>query len=523
MKKTGIHFIIILLFSVCSSIAYAQEMVSGTVFFDENSNAKMDQGEKGISGVAVSNGREVVLSSEEGSYQLPIEQGSIVFIRKPAGYELPLNENNLPQFSYYIHQPEGSPELEFPGVEPTGPLPESVNFGLIASEKKESFTAIAFGDPQPRDDQELSYFRDDIVPELANAGADMTLVLGDIMFNDLSMLDRYNRIMKTVGTPVYNILGNHDINFDTDGNRYVKETFKSHYGPTYFSFDYGDVHFIALDNIDYKGQQGEDHGSYRGHLSDTQLEWIRNDLEHVEDDKLIVLLAHIPLYSADSDGESVNTVNREALISLLDDRDRVLFLGGHRHMTFQHFLGEAFGRSNPAPIHHIATTAACGSWWRGPENEQGIPIATQMDGVPNGYHMVEFEGNTYQERYKAAGGDPDFQMRVELPASNLTAGKAREANVLVNVFNGSERSEVRFRINNSEWNAMEQQYEQVSPFYESLYENYEGPLSSPNPTNHIWTADLPGLAKEKGIYKITVWTRDMYGQEFSRSKIVEVE
>lgn len=521
MKKTGAFLIITLLFLTFSSITQAQETVSGTVFLDENGNTKMDPGEEGIPDVAVSNGKEVILSEEDGSYELPVEEEMIVFIRKPAGYELPLNEHNLPQFSYYIHHPEGSPDLEFPGVEPTGPLPESVDFGLIASEKKESFSAVAFGDPQPRDDQELSYFRDDVVPDLADAGADMTFVLGDIMFDDLSMSDRYKRIMKTVGSPVYNVLGNHDINFDTEGNRYAKETFKSDYGPTYFSFDYGEVHFIALDNIDYMGQQGGDNGSYRGYLNDTQLEWIRNDLQHVAEDKLIVLLAHIPLYSEDSDGESVNTVNREALIDLLEERDRVLFLGGHRHMTFHHFLDDAFGRTNPEPIHHIATTAACGSWWRGPENEEGIPIATQMDGVPNGYHMVEFEGNTYRERYKAAGKDPGFQMRIERPSTSLTTAKAQEAKVLVNLFNGSAESEVRFQIDDGKWHEMQQQDERISPFYESLYNNYDGAWSNPSPTNHIWEAGLPELTE--GIHKITVWTRDMYGQEFSQSKVIEIE
>src|SRR5699024_7505587 len=372
MRKSGILLIIVLFFSAYSSALYAQRTVSGTVFLDEDENNRLDAPEEGIPDVAVSNGREVGVSDGKGNYERPMEEERIVSIRKPAGYKLPLNENNLPQYFYYIHQPDGSPALKYPGLEPTGALPQKVNFGLFPSEKKESFTAIAFGDPQPRDNRELSYFRDDIVSELADTGADLTLVLGDIMFNDLSLFDRYNRIMKTVDTPVYNIVGNHDINFDTEGNRYAKETYKSHYGPTYFSFDYGDVHFIALDNMDYLGSDKDGHGKYRGYLSDTHLQWIQNDLQYVEDDKLIVLLAHIPLYSGDSDGKSVNTVNREALISLLEDRDRVLFLGGHRHMTFQHFLGKEFGRTNQAPIHHIATTAASGSWWRGPKDTRGI-------------------------------------------------------------------------------------------------------------------------------------------------------
>src|SRR5699024_6985868 len=141
MRKSGILLIIVLFFSAYSSTLYAQRTVSGTVFLDENGNNRMDAPEEGIPNVAVSNGREVVLSDGKGNYELPIEEEMIVFIRKPVGYKLPLNENNLPQYFYYIHQPDGSPALKYPGLEPTGPLPPKVNFGLLPSEKKESFTA----------------------------------------------------------------------------------------------------------------------------------------------------------------------------------------------------------------------------------------------------------------------------------------------------------------------------------------------------------------------------------------------
>ena len=141
MKKSGILLIIVLFFSAHSSALYAQRTVSGIVFLDENGNNRMDAPEEGIPNVAVSNGREVVLSDGKGNYKLPIEEEMIVSIRKPAGYKLPLNENNLPQYFYYIHQPDGSPALKYPGLEPTGALPQKVNFGLVPSEKKESFTA----------------------------------------------------------------------------------------------------------------------------------------------------------------------------------------------------------------------------------------------------------------------------------------------------------------------------------------------------------------------------------------------
>jgi hypothetical protein len=487
-------------------------------------NGVCDPGQPGIEGVMVSNQKDVVLTDEDGLYQLSIEEEMIVFISKPADYEIPLDEKNLPQF-YYIHQPKGSPEfMDFPGLEPTGLLPESIDFALVPSEKNTEFTAVVFGDPQPRDNTELSYFRDDVVSELAGIGADMTLVLGDIMFDDLSFFDRYNRIMATIDMPVFNVIGNHDLNFDSDQiyedpNRFARETYKKFYGPTYYSFEYGDVHFIVMDNIDYMGRSEETgRPSYRGYLDDRHMAWMENNLKNVDKDKLIVLLSHIPLYGMEHDRGNINTVNREELFDLLDDFDNVLYLGGHRHLTYQHFLGNEFGRSNPKPIHHVATTAACGSWWSGPLNKHGIPLSIQQDGVPNGYHIFTFSGNTYSEKFKGAGMDPDYQMRIESPEASLPHTEVNETELLVNVFNGSERSEVRYRINDGDWTEMERLEEAYSPFFTELYADYR---RNATPTNHIWSAAMPDLPA--GVHRITAWTRDMYGQEFTQTKVVEVE
>lgn len=494
--------------------AETQNFAEGQVYEDVNKNGEKDSEEAGIAGVAVSNQRDVVLTDDEGHYRLPASEEMIVFITKPADYELPVDENNLPQF-YYIHQPQGSPELKYAGVEPTGPLPESLDFGLIPSQKKMKFKALIFGDPQPRNNTELSYFRDDVVPELANTRADLTLVLGDIMFNDLSLYERYNQIMKTVGGPVFNVIGNHDINFDAEETRYNQETFKRVYGPAYYSFEHGDVHFIILDNVDYDSDREV---AYRGFLEEVQLEWLSQDLEHVADDKLIVISSHIPIYSDNGKAQKRNLVNRDKLVEMLEDRDHVLFLSAHRHRLFHDILDEEIGRENPNPIHQIITAVASGSWWNGRKNQYGIPVATQKDGVPNGYHIFKFDGNTYSEQYKGAGHDSGYQMRIEQPESSVTIEELGVTELLVNVFNGNEKSEVQFQVNNRDgWIDMKRQEKSYSPFFEKTMSDY----LNVGHTNHIWTADLPDL--EKGIHKITVRTRDMYGQKFSQSKIIEVK
>lgn len=493
----------------------SQQFAKGYVYEDVNQNGEKDQDESGIAGVMVSNQREVVVTDKEGRYKLPIKNRSIIFVSKPAGYVLRQNEHNLPQF-YYIHQPEGSLNLQYAGLEPTGKLPDPLNFGLIPSQKKKSFKAIIFGDPQPRNDQELSYYRDDVVSELADVDANLVLVLGDIMFDDLSMYDRYNRIMKTLDMPVYNLFGNHDINYDAVGNAYARETFKKYYGPTYFSFEYGDIHFIALNNIDYLGIENES-GPYRGYLDDKQLEWMENTLEHVEKDKRVVILSHIPLYSDDGKGNKKNTVNRERLIDLIEDRNKALYLSAHRHRIFHDFLGEEVSRIKSDPMHHIALAAASGAWWDGPRNESGIPVATQRDGVPNGYHIFKFDGITYKERYKGAGHAADYQMRIESPKSSMRLEEFSNSELLVNVFNGNKNSEVFFKIGDkNNWSEMMRMEKHYSPYYDEIMEGYR----KPGHTNHFWKADLPDL--DQGIHNIKVLSRDMYGREFTQTKIIEI-
>src|SRR5690554_6059261 len=95
----------------------AQEMANGVVFEDLNRNGKKERREKGIPGVAVSNGIQVVQTDAQGKYTLPVSDDQIIFVIKPSDYEVPVNENNLPQF-FYIHKPNGSPELILLGSHP---------------------------------------------------------------------------------------------------------------------------------------------------------------------------------------------------------------------------------------------------------------------------------------------------------------------------------------------------------------------------------------------------------------------
>jgi len=152
-----------------SAMAFSQTSVSGYVFEDINKNQKKENQEKGIEGVAVSNGSQVVLTDKKGKYSLPIADGQTIFVIKPSGYMVALNQNNLPQY-YYQYKPNGSPtDFKYKGSAPTGTLPKEVNFALYKQNESKNFDILVFGDPQPYTEKQLDYFKRAIVNEVKSS------------------------------------------------------------------------------------------------------------------------------------------------------------------------------------------------------------------------------------------------------------------------------------------------------------------------------------------------------------------
>ena len=193
----------------------------------------------------------------------------------------------LPRFSY-IHQPKGSPpdlKLRFRGIDPTGPLPESVDFPLIRQAEETKFDVLLFTDPQPESHAELDFVRDDVVNALIGSKAAFGITTGDILFDDLSMYGRYNRIIGQIGLPWWNIGGNHDLNFEAKDRTYSRETFKRVFGAPYYAFHHGDVLFLTLDNVAYLGRDpsrpADRGGKYIGEFGKRQLAFVENVLKEI--------------------------------------------------------------------------------------------------------------------------------------------------------------------------------------------------------------------------------------------------
>lgn len=487
-------------------VAFAAETqeATGVVFEDANKNQKFDEGEKPLAGMRVSNGREITKTDDQGRYTLPVDDDTILFVVKPRGWISPVSEDQIPQF-YYIHKPAGSPKTHFPGVAPTGPLPDSVDFPLYKQEEPELFQAIIFGDTQPRNQQEVDYIAQDVVEELiGTTNAKMGITLGDITFNDLSLFGPLNRTIGLIGIPWFNVIGNHDINFDSPDDEHSDETFESVYGPSYYSFDWGPVHFLVLDDIRWVVEGDDRH--YEGGLGETQMEFIRNDLAMIPEDQLVVLCMHIPL---------VDVEDRHDLYRLIEKRPFCMSLSAHTHYHEHKLISSDDGWLGAEPHHHVINVTVCGSWWSGHPDENGIPHTTMRDGAPNGYSIITFDGQHYSLEFKAARRPRDHQMNIIAPEV-VSADALGDTFIYANVFNALPDAKVEMRLGEEgKWTALEH-FVSEDPLYlqmvaeEKKLENKSfRDLPGAHKTAHLWRGRLPSNAKA-GTYLIQVRAIDTH-------------
>lgn len=483
-------------------------LATGVVFADTDGDGRRSPRERGLPGVRVSNGREITRTDRAGRWRLPYDDDTGFFVIKPRNWMTPVDDRQLPRF-YYLHKPVGSPQLRYPGVPPTGPLPASIDFPLRPRREPDRFRAIFFADPQPRNQAEVEYIAHDVVEELVGTDASFGVTLGDILFDDLSLFDSLNGVVALIGIPWYNVLGNHDTNMDASEDRYSDETFERHYGPSYYSFEHGPTHFVVLDNVDWIPAREGRAARYEAALGEAQLEFLRNDLALVPENQLVVLMMHIPLPAVRE---------RQEIYRLLEERPYTMSISGHTHYQEHRFITRDDGWRGPEPHHHVINVTVSGSWWSGAPDERGIPHTQMRCGAPNGYSIITFDGTRYDVEFRAASRAPQYQMQIHAP-EEVSAAATGVTDVLVNVFGGSERSVVEMRVPGSgeDWARM-QRVLLPDPGYARLKELEASGTPPPGRrlpaiirSPHLWRAPLPPRISP-GVHRIEVRERDMFGK-----------
>ncbi len=539
---------VLVLLPLLLGLAFPQEATArGTVYEDLDGDGARDAGEPGIAGVRVSDGRSVVRTDAQGRYALAVEDEATIFVTKPAGHATPVSADGLPRF-YYLHAPAGSPAgLRYPGIPPSGPLPEAIDFALRRVSEPDRFEVLLLADTQPQTQAELDWLRDDVLSRLVGTSARFGMTLGDVLFDDLSLFPRYVRLVGALGIPWHNVPGNHDVDYLAPDDARSLETFKALFGPPYYAFEVGQAVFFVLDNIEYQGRDESDpwgDGGYVVRLGARQLGWIEQELACIPPEKLIVLTMHSPLVNDDApESKTVNTQDRADLLRLLGGREHLYVATGHMHTTEHRYLGAADGFPGPGTLHQHVIATASGSWWSGPLDARGIPDTVQRDGTPNGWHVLEVDGNACSARYCPAADTAEEQMRIrfessptpfsadvqasyrpgEASAGRISAAAASAATIVVNLFDGGPRSTVEFQVGDGATLPMQRAH-RPDPYVVELHARRGDAFKSwvaPEPSTHLFVARLPADLGP-GVHAVRVRARDEFGREHRAQAVLEI-
>jgi hypothetical protein len=255
--------------------------VSGVVYADRNGNGVRDAGEPGVAGVAVSNQDAVVMTDASGRYMLPGAGLGNVFVSVPRGTRA--------VGAWW--KPADAPSLDFALATVTEPVP----FRFVQASDTHIAPAVV-----PRTRRMIAMV-DSIKPALL-------LVTGDLVKDALRVgeaeatgyYDLFASEMAALRTPFRTVPGNHEMfgierelsKVPTTHPLVGKTMYRRRFGPEYFSFNAGGVHFVALNTVDIDDQW------YYGHVDSLQLAWLRRDLAAVPDSIPVVTFSHIPLVSA---------------------------------------------------------------------------------------------------------------------------------------------------------------------------------------------------------------------------------
>jgi 3',5'-cyclic AMP phosphodiesterase CpdA len=467
---------------------------AGHVFLDRDGDGRMEAGEIGVAGTAVSDGERITRSDANGHYRLDARVGRSVFLIKPAGYRVARRADGLPD-TWVNLQPDAGPVLRYGGV-PASPA-RCRDFALQADAQApgQPLDVLVFGDPQPKSLVDIDYYARDIVaPLLAHPQATLGISLGDLVNDDLSLYPALKAVDARLGLPWLHAPGNHDLDFDAAHDDHSLDSYRQAFGPDTRAWEEPQANFIVLDDVVYQpGAQP----SYVGGLRESQFAYLAAYLEHAPKERLLVLAMHIPLFDPVPGVESFRKADRERLFALLRPFPNLLVLSAHTHQQQHFFHGAATGWQGAAPLHEYNVGAGCGAFWTGIKDAAGIPAATMSDGTPNGYARLRIADGKPVLRWFVARAPEALQIGLHAPRV-LRRGSYPAFGVYANVYMGSAGTRVEYRIDDGDWKPLKRVLQpdpalQAENALDDAAETLRGYDRSPEaaPSTHLWRGTLP--------------------------------
>jgi hypothetical protein len=441
---------------------------------------------KGIAGVAVTDGVNIVQTNAKGEYTLLSNKTTaFVYISLPAGHAFP-HEQSVTKFFQIIDHKQKSFKADF-NLQP-----------LAGSDDKHAF--VVWADPQIQSKEDARKLLAESAPDLkalvASYPADTLfhgIGCGDLVWDKFELYADYKQAIAPSGIPFFQVIGNHDMDLEARTDEGSSKTFEQNFGPSYYSYNRGQIHYIVLDDVFFVGVDKR----YIGYLDERQLSWLEQDLKLVRPGTTVVVTLHIPSntgkrrrYQEDSDDVGGVVLNRERLYKLLKPYT-VHIMSGHAHVN------EKWTENNITEHNH---GAVCGAWWTG-------PICS--DGTPSGYGVYEVEGSNLKWYYKATGRPKEHQLRAYVPGRH----RVYHDQVCINVWNWDKAWKIECLADGKSMGSPEQRTEQ-DPWSVELHEGATKPATrqwvEPSLTDHLFFIKPPA-----GTKTFEVVCTDRFGNRYT--------
>ncbi|AXY77886.1 metallophosphoesterase [Paraflavitalea soli] len=442
----------------------------------------------GIANVAVTDGYSVATTDKKGNYTINAHSAAeFVYISVPAGYAFP-HDKGIAQFYQALTQKEGALKADFHLEK------------LTTDDTKHNF--VVWADTQIISAKDGELLKTQSAPDLRQLVAGYPqgtlfhgIGCGDLVWDHFELFADYRAAVDITGVPFFNVIGNHDMDIDGGSDDVSAKTFKQQFGPTYYSFNRGKVHYIVLDNVFFIGTAKK----YIGYLTEAQLRWLEQDLALVKPGSTVVVSNHIP---TDTGNQRRNKLEEEAIGGTVSNRNQLYkllkpfkthIMSGHTHVN------EKWEKDNL--MEHVHGTV-CGAWWTG-------PICS--DGTPNGYGVYEVDGDELKWYYKSTGKEKDHQLRVYGKGKLATAPDE----IVANIWNWDPKWKIEWWEDDVAKGIMEQRVA-LDPWSIELHGGPQLPKKhkfvEPTLTDHLFFARPSAAAK-----KITVKATDRFGQVFTET------
>jgi hypothetical protein len=442
---------------------------------------------KSVPSVPVTDGSSVVNTDKNGKYILNTCSGKeFVYYSLPSGYDSPV-QDGVPVFYATFDKNKTN---------------QQINFTLTICKKSQiKHTFILWTDAHLKTKEDCDLMKvvvDDVNKTFLGLSPQLpvhAISCGDNVFDQLNFFDNYKQIAAQTGIPFYQVIGNHDMDYNNRSEELSAKSFSAKFGPTHYSFNKGRIHYVVLKDIFYYG----DSYRYLGYIDETQLQWLEKDLAVVKPGSTVIVALHIPtIYGESETADSYSTLlsnsvmNRTALFKILSPF-KAHILSGHSHTQWNTFI-------SPSLFEHTHV-AACASWWQG---EIGV------DGTPKGYTVYMVDGDSLSWYFKGVNLNKDDQFKLYPIGSDILFPDC----IIANVYNYDPSWTVNWFENGLLMGKMEQ-YWGEDPLAKSTYppgKNKKYEWLSVEKTHHLFKAKI-----QKQGSKITVQVTDRFGNVYKKN------